>query len=209
LNQSFIQNNRRGIKRAMPISSAPRDSDIRVALKAWLAATAGPDDYLIEELGLERGQARLDLALVNGSLSGFEIKSDYDNLRRLPSQAERYAKVLDHVTLVAGPKMLATARTHIPHWWGLLVATRQEGIVQFRQARRARANPAKDLRVVVELLWQSEAIDLLEQHGLARGVRGKPRRLLWDRIVEHLDRELVERVIRDRLKARARSACLA
>ena len=45
----------------MSLSSAPRDSDIRVALKAWLAATAGPDDYLIEELGLERGQGRVDL----------------------------------------------------------------------------------------------------------------------------------------------------
>ena len=89
------------------------------------------------------------------------------------------------------------------------MATRQNGVVQFQQARRARANPAKDLRVVVELLWQSEAIDLLEQHGLARGFRGKPRSLLWDRIVKHLDGELVERVIRDRLKARPRSACLA
>lgn len=190
-------------------SSAPRDSDIRAALKTWLAATASPDDYLIEELGLERGRVRLDLALVNGSLSGYEIKSDYDSLRRLPSQAERYAKVLDHVTLVAGPKMLPTARSRVPRWWGLLVATRQNGVVQFQQARRARANPAKDLRVVVELLWQSEAIDLLEQHGLARGFRGKPRSLLWDRIVKHLDGELVERVIRDRLKARPRSACLA
>lgn len=193
----------------MPISSAPRDSDIRVALKAWLAATAGPDDYLIEELGLERGQARLDLALVNGSLSGYEIKSDYDSLRRLPGQVERYAKVLDHVTLVASPKMLATARAHVPPWWGLIIATRQEGIVLFRQARRARRNPAKNLRVVVELLWQKEAVQLLEQHGLAKGMRGKPRRLVWDRIVEQLDSELVERVVRTRLKARARPACLA
>ena len=193
----------------MPISSAPRDSDIRIALKAWLAATAGPDDYLIEELGLERGQARLDLALVNGSLSGYEIKSDHDSLRRLPGQVERYAKVLDHVTLVASPKMLAAARAHVPPWWGLMVATRQEGIVLFRQARRARRNPAKNLRVVVELLWQKEAVQLLEQHGLAKGMRGKPRRLVWDRIVEQLDSELVERVVRTRLKARARPACLA
>lgn len=188
--------------------SPPRDAEIRAALRSWLAATAGPDDYLLEELGLERGQTRLDVAVVNGSISGYEIKSDYDSVRRLPGQAKRYAKVLDQATLVASPHMLASARELVPSWWGLIAVTVECGTVRFKRIRRARQNPTKDLRVIVELLWQAEALDLLEQHGLARGIRSMSRSAAWDRIVKHLNGELVERVVRNRLKARARPASL-
>jgi hypothetical protein len=196
------------MKLPMPPTFLPRDAEIRAALKSWLAATAGPDDYLMEELGLERGQARVDLAVVNGSISGYEIKSDYDSVRRLPSQARRYAKVLDQATLVASPHKLASARELVPAWWGLIAVTAHGGTVRFKQIRRARQNPSKDLRVIVELLWQKEALDLLEQHGLAIGIRSMSRSTAWDRIVKHLDVELVERVVRNRLKARARPASL-
>ncbi|HET7057847.1 MAG TPA: sce7726 family protein, partial [Nitrospiraceae bacterium] len=68
------------------------DSDIRRVLRSKLLLKHADelDTVIIEELGLCRGQVRVDLSVVNGLLHGYEIKSDRDSLRRLRSQAELY-----------------------------------------------------------------------------------------------------------------------
>src|SRR5690349_11086244 len=68
------------------------DAVIRTALKAQLLADHDKDTVLLEELGLSRGHVRVDIALVNGRLHGYEIKSDLDSLRRLSRQVELYSK---------------------------------------------------------------------------------------------------------------------
>jgi hypothetical protein len=45
--------------------------------------------------------ARADLVVLNGSSSGYEIKTRYDSLNRLPSQLEAYFRVLDRVIVVS------------------------------------------------------------------------------------------------------------
>src|SRR6266511_802692 len=69
------------------------DAAIRPALRERLLRrhATDADTVLIEELGLCRGKVRVDLALVNGSLHGFEIKSDRDSLRRLSAQVGLYS----------------------------------------------------------------------------------------------------------------------
>ena len=52
-----------------------------------------PGDPILEELFTPDGNTRVDLALLNGSLTGVEIKSDYDDLRRLQSQAAANALI--------------------------------------------------------------------------------------------------------------------
>src|SRR5262249_26817602 len=78
------------------------DSGIRPGLRSWLRLKHADesDTVLIEELGLCRGRVRVDVAVVNGLLHGYEIKSDRDSLRRLAGQVEVYGKVLDRATLV-------------------------------------------------------------------------------------------------------------
>lgn len=82
-----------------------RDLDIRRALRALLAeGHAGePGARVVDELGIRQGSARVDLAVINGSINGFEIKSDADRLDRLGRQRDAYGTVLDTVTLV-GPR---------------------------------------------------------------------------------------------------------
>ncbi len=60
------------------------DSDIRAVLRSrlFLKHPDEADTVVIEELGLCRGQVRVDVAVVNGLLHGYEIKSDRDSLRR-------------------------------------------------------------------------------------------------------------------------------
>jgi hypothetical protein len=180
------------------------DHAIRTALKSRLIAEqTHADTVLFEELGLCRGLVRADIAVVNGSVHGYEIKSDLDSLRRLRSQVEVYSKVLDYATLVVGDRFLDEAVRMIPESWGVLHAHLGADDLEFKTIRNAIPNPGRDPRALAELLWCEEAIALLQKFDALRGVRGKPRRILWDRISERVRIEDIAAAVRDALKSRA------
>lgn len=157
---------------------------------------------LLEELGLCRGFARVDLAVVNGQLHGYEIKSDRDSLRRLPAQVEAFSKIFDRLTLVVGERHYADATKRVPKWWGILRVSGDATRPRFNLVRRPKDNPSRDPRALVELLWASDALALLETRGAAHGVRGKPRHCLWERIVRELELAEIASAVRRQLKAR-------
>ena len=156
----------------------------------------------IEEFGVCRGQGRIDLAVVNSSLHGYEIKSDRDSLRRLDNQVELYSKVLDRATIVVGNRHLSDALAVVPDWWGVLLFKSGTNASHFKVVRRARKNPSIDPRSLVELLWLDEAVALLDQRAAARGIRGKPRQIVWDRVCEHFQVREIADTVRAHLKAR-------
>lgn len=185
----------------MPFS----DSEIRPPLRLKILGDYGDaDSVLIEELGLCRGQVRVDMALVNGHLHGFEIKSDRDSLKRLSVQSEFYSKVFDRMTIVAGERHLGEVLECLPPWWGVVQVVQGASGVRFKSHRKGRRNPSRDSRTLVELLWLDDAITLLEQRDSARGVRGKPRRVLWDKVCDCYTLDEIAENVRERLKARAR-----
>lgn len=167
------------------------------------------DTVLIEELGLCRGRVRVDLAVVNGSLHGFEIKSDRDSLKRLATQVDLYSQVLDRATLVVGERFAPLATSLVPEWWGVVRVSSKPTGLRFTTLRRSRLNPQRNARMLAELLWSGQALALLEEHGAARGMRGKPRRVLWDRVCECLSVGEIAAAVRDRLKANSGSEALA
>lgn len=182
----------------------PTDADIRAALKTKLGVTHAnqADTVVLDELGVCCGEVRVDVAVVNGKFHGYEIKSDRDSLRRLARQVDLYGKVLDRATLVAGDRHLDSALRILPDWWGVLRVESARNRLRFKTVRRPRNNPARDARVLAEFLWLDDALRLLEQHGLDRGVRSKPRRMVWDRISESLAIDVIAAAVRDHLKAR-------
>lgn len=181
------------------------DADIRPALRSWLTAkhACEADTVYLEELGICQGQARLDVAVVNGKLHGYEIKSDRDSLRRLINQAIIYNRVVDRATLVAGERHLSKALGLLPDWWGVLCVESKSCNSRFKTVRRGRQNPGRDPRSIVELLWFDDAIALLEQRDAARGVRCKSRRVVWDRVCENFDVDEIAAAVRTHLKARS------
>jgi hypothetical protein len=189
----------------MTTTSLLTDTDIRTALKIKLTSTHcdHPETVVLDELGVCRGEVRVDVTLVNGKIHGYEIKSDRDSLRRLAKQVELYGKVMDRATLVAGERHLDAARVMLPEWWGVLLVKSTYNGPCFRTVRQARINPARDARALAEFLWLEDAITLLEQHGLDRGVRSKPRRIVWDRVCESFDIEVIAAAVRAKLKSRA------
>jgi hypothetical protein len=98
-----------------------RDQEIRAALRAKLKAIHADesDTAIIDELSLCQGNARVDVAVVNGSFSGYEIKSDRDTLARLPNQLAAYEQCFDTMTMVVGKKHVAKCRATLPEWWGI------------------------------------------------------------------------------------------
>lgn len=180
------------------------DRDIRACLRAHLeAAHAGEDDTLIvDELGVLQGAARVDLAVVNGSLCGWEIKSERDTLRRLPAQADAYSRVFDEVTLVVAPAHAAKATAVVPEWWGVATVTGDSDAPCLNTQRESRRNPGLDALALAELLWRDESLELLTALGLDRGLRSKPRRALWAALVDGVAVDDLAGHVRDALKCR-------
>jgi hypothetical protein len=162
-----------------------------------------PETLILEELGLRHGATRVDMVVVNGSLHGFEIKSDRDSLRRLPRQVKMYSEILDYVTLVVGQRHADKATPTTPNWWGIQVADRgQDGKVRLQEERQPLENPAPDKLAIAKLLWRDEAIMLLEELGAADGIRSKPRRFVYSRLAEVAEIDTIRAYVRERLKSR-------
>ncbi|MFP2960297.1 sce7726 family protein [Myxococcus sp. 1LA] len=183
------------------------DIDVRNALWEQLrAAHAGEDDTrLLDEFGLEHGDVRVDVVVIDGEMHGYELKSERDTLTRLPRQVAAYGAALDRATLVVAEGHLAKASALVPEWWGLSIAhSVAGGAVRVEAHRFAARNPEQQMLSVARLLWRSEALNLLEEVGAARGVRNKPRAVLYGRLTECLAPDQLRAQVRRALKSRTR-----
>jgi len=179
------------------------DAHIRPALKQVLRDEFASDDaVMLEELGIYRGKVRVDLAVVNGIIHAYEIKSDRDSLRRLANQAVFYGKCFDRASIVVGSRYALAVQSMLPEWWGVILVETTADQPTFRPLRAASANPAPDTRTLAELLWRDDAVKLLNRHGLGRGLSGKPRSVIWDRLCERLPADVIGAAVRANLKAR-------
>lgn len=191
-----------------PISLAARlsnrasgDRAVRELLKRHLAHTRlGDGTVILDELGLCQGDVRVDVAAVNGELSGFEIKSPADTLLRWPKQRRIYSRVVDRAWLVATEHTLDAAKA--PDWWGLIRIVETDDRLGLRVVREARLNPSPDPYSIACLLWRDEAIGALAEFGIDRGVRTKRRSLIWRRLADQLPLDDLRRAARAALKVR-------
>lgn len=181
-----------------------RDRDIRPVLKARLRAWhAGHDETrIIDELAICQTRARADVAVVNGHLAGFEIKSDADRLKRLPQQVRYYDQVFDRACVVCAPRYAETVLRRLPDWWGVWIAETTGDDIVLRVARAAGCNPAPSAAARVALLWREEMATVLRAHGGPPGVIRSPRRVLMAELLDRLDDRMLADEVRAALRAR-------
>lgn len=181
-----------------------RDRDVRQALRLSLSRQFAGDAHtrIVEEFELVTQGVRVDIAVVNGALTGFEIKSDADKLDRLRGQVLGYNRVFDRVMLVVGRGHLKKARAAIPRWWGLMLAVQNEGGVLLRTLRRGSTNPNVDPAAIAGLLWRNELLSALGTSGGAKGLLSKPRPILCKALAERLDLATLQHAVRDAIRAR-------
>lgn len=192
---------------ASPIAtvSPMLDRDLRAALHARLISEHAGElsrTLVVDELGL-CGEVRVDVAVVNACLAGFELKSASDTLRRLPKQIEVYSRVLDFCTLVVAEKHLDKARTLVPEWWGVLVVRPSDGLAaRLDTVAEPSRNRSIDPYSLAQLLWRDEALAVLEGLDEAYGCRSKTRKAIWQRVVEVCELDLLRLSVRSSLKSR-------
>jgi hypothetical protein len=185
-------------------SSAPvSELELRDLVRAHLdirAQVLGQRVY--EELAVERGSARVDLALAGEELEAFELKSDFDNFGRLHNQIHAYNRVFDRITIITGTSLLEAVLEVMPAWWGIWIVRRlEDGALVMEQLRQAGVNPSQDIRSLASMLWREEAVSLLE-HEVGAQPKKASRAALCETIVQTFDLATLRRHVARRLVER-------
>lgn len=187
------------------LQSNTKDYEIRQELvrRLNIAYKDGPKHKIIEELGINHGSVRADVAVINGIMDCYEIKSDRDTLQRLPEQIRAYNAVFDKVTLVVGFTHLYEALEMIPDWWGVTIAKMDKrGDITLNGIREASYNTNKDKDLIARLLWREEALCILTERQQDSGVRSKPKAVIYERLTSTLEVEELSSIVRQSLCSR-------
>ncbi|NLK53108.1 MAG: sce7726 family protein [Syntrophomonadaceae bacterium] len=182
------------------------DKDIRKILINKISEqqefVSDPSTVIVHEMDICIGCARADIAVINGKIHGYEIKSEQDNLERLSSQVEFYNKVFDTVTLVTSEKHSSKAVDIIPDWWGLDCVTTNNKNVYIELKRFPQENKGVEVFYLSQLLWKQELFELLKQNGISRGIKSKTRYELGKIVEDNIKFTDVSAFVRHRLKNR-------
>jgi hypothetical protein len=182
-----------------------KELDVRLALynhEIRSVLSQQPMSLVVDELGLLEGTFRVDLAVINAKLHGYEIKSHSDNLDRLASQQETYNMIFDRMTLVADYRHVEKAVKLVPQWWGLIAASEMDGKTVLNDIWPSRQNLNVDPFAISQLLWKNEALELLAAKGISRGFARKPRKIIWKAVSSLLTLDELRAAVRAKLGAR-------
>lgn len=182
-----------------------KDCEIRLALhhKKLRSYRTAPDTIVVDELGLVHAKVRVDVAVINGCVHGYEIKSSEDTLDRLPVQLDLYAECLEKLTLVCAPRHLAKAEKLAPAWCGLVQADKgKRGAISFATIRRAVNNAHVDPVQLAHLLWRPEAVALLGRLKPEMKLEKMPRKELYKSLAEVMTVPQLTAAIRDSMRQR-------
>lgn len=181
------------------------DQDIRKALRSKFRNRHKGDSstLIIEELGLDHGANRIDIAVLNSSIHGYEIKSAKDTLLRFPDQQNAYSAALEKLTVVAAPCHIEQLSELLPQWSGLISAEfGPRGGIHFKNLRKAQRNPLIDLFRTAHLLWKSEAKSLLVRTGYNSIPSRCTRKELYALIAERVTLEQLRDFIKESFRHR-------
>lgn len=162
-----------------------------------------PNTLIVDELGLEHGKCRADIAVINGYINGYEIKSEKDSLVRLKNQIDKYNAVFDHSSIVLEKRHLNEVMNLAPKWWGIIFAMESENrSICFETIREPSQNLLIDDFAVAQLLWRNEAREILENLGVKGKQLRECRSNLYQYIIDMLDSCTLRSLVREYLKKR-------
>lgn len=182
-----------------------RDQVIRHAFHRTILKSAhdDADTFVVDELGLKNGEIRADIAVLNGTLVGYEIKTERDTLSRLNSQIVAYNEVFDKSFLIVSDNHLIQAIHTIPEWWGIYrIKKSTEGKYFFSCYRSARLNKTQNTYTLAQLLWKNEAIEVANMLLRKNTTRNLPKRELYDLISGICSKKKLSKIIIQYLKQR-------
>jgi hypothetical protein len=180
-------------------SALTNDNIIRKAFLKFLGKKHNNDKKIriIQEFSIS--DARIDIAVFNGIMHGYEIKSDVDTLKRLPQQINAYNSIFDRITLVVGKTHLYEAIKLVPDWWGIKLAKIKNNKTVFYTIRTANKNPKQNSLSIANLLWKEETLALLKKNQALKGLASKPKRILCEKLTVVCSKEELNEYLRNRI----------
>ncbi|MCA5974450.1 MULTISPECIES: sce7726 family protein [Pseudomonas] len=140
-----------------------REHDIKMALIVRLHQKGMLDNaVLINEMVVAKWSRRADLALVNETLQAFEIKSDYDSLKRLDGQLATFNSRFEKVTVVCASKFTIEVLNKVPREVEVLEVSKNDDSVSFKIVQRGKTRNLKDKKILLSFLLKKEIRALLK-----------------------------------------------
>lgn len=176
------------------------DRNIREPLFEFLEERYGKIRILEEK---QMGRSRADIIMVlPKAVAGIEIKSDADTYSRLKRQVKDYDLFFDYNYVAVGSSHGFHIEEHVPSWWGIITAEAvrdgREDKIDFYLLREAKANPKRNLKRKLGLLWRPELAHIQEINGMAR-YREKSKAFVVDKILQKIPEELLAEQISEEL----------
>jgi hypothetical protein len=111
------------------------------------------------------GECKADLAILNGTSTVYEVKSERDSLSRLERQVAAYAKVFARVYVIAAEDHVDAAKGSVPEYVGILVLNSRHRISTLREAvdRAESTSPA----AIFDAIRTDEARMILLRQGVS------------------------------------------
>ncbi len=153
-----------------------------------LATTAVLNEFRV-------GNSKADLGVINGTLTGYEIKSDRDNLNRLNSQVEDYKKFFRRMYVVASSSQIEGIVEVIPSEIGVLELTSRQTLRTIKESTEllefnSPTTIANSLRV-------SECFTVLDKLGIkVPRMPNSEHRVFISEKFKSIDRRLLSDVVR-------------
>lgn len=186
------------------------EKELRVALRERLVSMLGQKAFIVEELGIENGTARIDMAVLDEGLSGYEIKSDFDSVNRLSNQIHSYNRVFEHIYIVTGPLSGGEIEPFLPSWWGIMRATRNKaGIVILEETRAPTHNVGVDPYSLLSFLKREELNKLGIQHELPNKIIKGNKFALTEMLADMLPMDSIRSYVLEFLKDRIMTSSAA
>lgn len=106
-------------------------------------------------------QSKADAVVLNGTSTVYEIKSEFDDLSRLPSQLADYAKVFDHICVVTHEGGVAAVEKAVPAYVGIFTLTREFTLRRYREPLSNKHNAVSE--IIFSSLRRKEYLAILAE----------------------------------------------
>jgi hypothetical protein len=182
-----------------------RDKVVRHAFHNTVLKSAHADlqTIVIDELGLRNGGVRADIAVVNGKLVGYEIKTEKDTLARLPTQIQAYGEVFDKAFIILSDNHLENALELVPDWWGIYrIKKKMDGTFIFPCIRNARINKSQSPFTLARLLWKPEALELINSILADHFKSTLNKQAIYELLSQNLSQKKMSKIVIQYLKQR-------
>lgn len=180
-----------------------RDRDLRelVLNELYQKYQGDEDTRIVNEMGIENGASRVDVAVINGILHGYELKSESDNLKRLPRQVEYYNRLFERMTIVVDTKYINDVKNIVPSWWGIVTIKKNKN--GLRQIRKGRKVSYQNEETLLNLLWKEDLNTLVDVLGYPKNFKLKRKHELYQIFIADNRKDIIKKYIYDVLKKRA------